>query len=154
EVAIRAAKRAGKRVQGALCYAVSPAHDLDLWCGLARDLAALGVDDVVIKDTSGLLGPQATSELVAMLRDSARLPVVVHSHCASGLAPMAYIAAVEAGASVLDTAMSPLAGGASQPATESMVAALAGGERDTGLDLERLVEIKLELDELKRRHVE
>jgi pyruvate carboxylase subunit B len=154
EVAIRAAQRAGKRVQGALCYAISPAHDLDLWCSLARGLAAMGVDDIVVKDTSGLLSPRVTWQLVTALRESVALPVVVHSHCASGMAPMAYMAAVEAGASGLDTAMSPLAWGASQPATESVVAALAGGDYDTGLDLEALVEIKLDLEELKRRHLE
>jgi pyruvate carboxylase subunit B len=154
EVAIRAARAAGRRVQGALCYATSPAHDLELWRSLARGLAELGVDDLVVKDTSGLLRPQATWELVTALRETAQLPVVVHSHCSSGMAPMAYMAAVEAGASVLDTAMSPLAWGASQPATESVVAALAGGDYDTGLDLDRLVEIKLELDQLKARHLE
>ena len=154
EVAIRAAQRAGKRVQGALCYAISPAHDLTLWCSLARGLADLGVDDLVVKDTSGLLSPQVTWELVTALRETIDKPVVVHSHCGSGMAPMAYMAAVEAGASVLDTAMSPLAWGASQPATESVVAALAGGDYDTGLDLEKLVEVKIELEELKNQHLE
>ena len=153
EVAIVAARRAGKRVQGALCYAVSPAHDLERWRSLARGMAGLGVDDLVLKDTSGLLSPGATSELVASLRETG-LPVVVHSHCTSGMASMAYLAAVDAGAGVLDTAMSPLAGGSSQPATESVVAALAGGAHDTGLDLDQLVEIKVELDELTRRHRE
>ena len=154
EVAIRAAQRAGRRVQGALCYAISPAHDLERWCSLAKGLAALEVEAIVVKDTSGLLSPQVTWELVTALRETAGLPVVVHSHCASGMAPMAYMAAVEAGASVLDTAMSPLAWGASQPATESVVAALAGGDYDTGLDLDKLVEIKRELEALKRQHLE
>jgi pyruvate carboxylase subunit B len=154
EVAIRAARRAGRRVQGALCYAISPAHDLELWCSLARGLAELEVDDLVVKDTSGLLSPRATWELVKMLRTTVDLPIVVHSHCGTGMASMAYLAAIEAGAGVLDTAMSPLAGGASQPATESLVAALAGGDHETGLDLDRLGEIKVELDELVRRHEE
>ena len=154
EVAIRTAKLARRHVQGALCYAVSPAHSLDLWLSLARGLVELGVDDVVIKDTSGLLSPQATWELVASLRDAVEVPIVVHSHCSSGMAPMAYMAAVEAGASVLDTALSPLAWGTSQPATESVVAALAGGDYDTGLDLDRLVEIKVELEEVKQRHLD
>lgn len=154
EVAIRAAQREGKRVQGALCYAISPAHDLTLWCSLATGLAAFGVDDLVIKDTSGLLSPQATWELVTALRETVDKPIIVHSHCGSGMAPMAYMAAVEAGASALDTAMSPLAWGASQPATESVVAALAGGDYDTGLDLDKLVDIKIELEELKKRHLE
>ena len=147
EAAIAAAKKARRKVQGALCYAISPAHDLELWCTLAKGLQKLGCDSLVIKDTSGLLSPQTTWELVAALKEVfTRGPIGVHSHCSSGMAPMAYMAAVEAGADILDTAMSPLAWGASQPATESVVAALAGGDYDTGLDLERLVEIK---DELK-----
>jgi len=152
--AMDAAKKLRKRVQGALCYAVSPVHNVDLWCSLAKGLAAMGCDDVVVKDTSGLLSPQVTWELVTALRETVKVPVVVHSHCSSGMAPMSYMAAVEAGAGVVDTAMSPLAWGASQPATESVVAALAGGDYDTGLDLERLVEIKDELESLKRRHLQ
>ena len=154
EAAIAAAKAAGRRVQGALCYAVSPAHDLDLWCSLARGLAAMGCDDIVVKDTSGLLSPQAAWELVTALRRAVDRRVAVHSHCSSGMAPMAYMAAIEAGAGVLDTALSPLAWGMSQPATESVVAALAGGHYDTGLDLGRLVEAKDALQEVRRRHQE
>ena len=153
-VAIRAARKGRRRVQGALCYAISPAHSLDLWCRLAKGLAEMEVDDLVVKDTSGLLSPQVAWELVTALREAAGLPVVVHSHCSSGMAPMAYMAAVEAGAAGLDTALSPLAWGASQPATESVVAALAGGDYDTGLDLERLLEIRLEVEALKSRHRE
>ncbi len=146
EAAIAAAKKAKRKVQGALCYAISPAHNLELWCALAKGLQKLGCDSLVVKDTSGLLSPQTTWELVAALKEVfTRGPVAVHSHCSSGMAPMAYMAAVEAGADILDTAMSPLAWGASQPATESVVAALAGGDYDTGLDLEKLVEIKNEL---------
>jgi pyruvate carboxylase subunit B len=152
--AIAAARQAGKRVQGALSYAVSPAHNLDLWCSLAKGLADMEVDELVVKDTSGLLSPQATWELVTGLKETVGIPIVVHSHCASGMAPMAYMAAVEAGASVLDTALSPLAWGASQPATESVIAAMAGGDYDTGLDLERLAEITVELEVLKQRLLE
>jgi pyruvate carboxylase subunit B len=146
EAAIAAAKKAKRKVQGALCYAISPAHNLDLWCSLAKGLQKLGCDSLVIKDTSGLLSPQTSWELVAALKQVfTRGPLAVHSHCSSGMAPMAYMAAVEAGADILDTAMSPLAWGASQPATESVVAALAGGDYDTGLDLEKLMKIKNEL---------
>jgi pyruvate carboxylase subunit B len=154
EVAIRTAKRAKRRVQGALCYALSPAHGLELWLSLAKGLVELGADEVVIKDTSGLLSPQATWELVSSLRDVVEVPIAVHSHCSSGMAPMAYMAAIEAGAAMVDTALSPLAWGTSQPATESVVAALAGGDYDTGLDLERLVDIKVELEEVKKRHLD
>ena len=154
EAAISAAQRARKHVQGALCYAISPVHDLDLWCSLAKGLEELGVNDLVIKDTSGLLSPQATWELVTALRDAVQLPIVIHSHCSSGMAPMAYMAGVEAGAAVVDTAISPLAWGASQPGTESVVAALAGGDYDTGLDLDKLVEIKDDLERVKWLHAE
>ena len=154
ETAIKAAKKAKKRVQGALCYAISPVHNLELWASLAKGIEKLGCDAVVIKDTSGLLSPQTTWELVAALRESVAIPIVVHSHCSSGMAPMAYMAAVEAGASVLDTALSPLAWGASQPAAESVIAALAGGDYDTGLDLNKLAAVKVELEALKRRYLE
>ena len=154
ETAIKAAKKAKKRVQGALCYAISPVHDLELWTALAKGIEKLGCDAVVIKDTSGLLSPQTTWELVAALREAVAIPIIVHSHCSSGMAPMAYMAAVEAGASVLDTALSPLAWGASQPAAESVIAALAGGDYDTGLDLNKLAAVKTELEALKRTYIE
>jgi len=149
EAAIAAARKARKKVQGALCYAISPAHDLRLWVSLAKGLQKLGCDAVVIKDTSGILSPQTTWELVAALKEAVKVPIAVHSHCSSGMAPMAYMAAAEAGAEILDTAMSPFAWGPSQPATESVVAALAGGDYDTGLDLERLYDVRLELQKLK-----
>ncbi len=154
EAAIAAAKKARRKVQGALCYAISPAHDLKGWVALAKGLEQLGCDVIVIKDTSGLLSPQTTWELVGALKESVELPIGVHSHCSSGMAPMSYMAAVEAGATILDTALSPLAWGASQPATESVVAALAGGDYDTGLDLDALVEAKTELERLKNKYSE
>jgi pyruvate carboxylase subunit B len=152
--AITAAKKAKKRVQGALCYAISPAHTLDLWCSLAKGMAEMGCDDLVIKDTSGLLSPQATWELVTALREQVDLPIIVHTHCSSGMGPMSYMAAIEAGAAVVDTAISPLAWGGSQPGCESVVAALQGGDYDTGLDLEKLAEIKDELERVKWVHAE
>src|SRR5690348_6432028 len=152
ETAIAAALKAKKKVQGALCYAISPAHSMELWCSLAKGLVDMGCHEIVIKDTSGLLSPQATWELVSALKQTVKVPVDVHSHCSSGMAPMAYMAAVEAGADVLDVAMSPLAWGTSQPAAESVVAALQGGEYDTGLDLDRMWEANNALESLKRTH--
>jgi pyruvate carboxylase subunit B len=154
EASIAAALKAKKKVQGALSYAVSPAHNLELWCSLAKGLVAMGCHEIVIKDTSGLLSPQATWELVTALKQNVKVPIDVHSHCSSGMAPMAYMAAVEAGASILDVAMSPLAWGASQPAAESVVAALQGGEYDTGLDIDTMWEVQHDVEELKQRHAE
>ena len=152
ETAIAAALKAKKKVQGALCYAISPAHSMELWCSLAKGLVDMGCHEIVIKDTSGLLSPQATWELVSALKQTVKVPVDVHSHCSSGMAPMAYMAGVEAGADVLDVAMSPFAWGTSQPAAESVVAALQGGEYDTGLDLDRMWEANAALEALKRAH--
>jgi pyruvate carboxylase subunit B len=154
ESAIGAALKAKKRVQGALSYAVSPAHNLELWGSLAKGLVNMGCHEIVIKDTSGLLSPQATWELVTTLKHAVNIPIDVHSHCSSGMAPMAYMAAVEAGAEVLDVAISPLAWGTSQPAAESVVAALAGGEYDTGLNLDTMWDVQHDVEELKKRHLE
>ena len=152
EAAISAALKAKKHVQGALSYAVSPAHNLELWCSLAKGLVDMGCHDIVIKDTSGLLSPQATWELVTALKQVVKVPIDIHSHCSSGMAPMAYMAAVEAGADILDVAISPFAWGASQPASESVIAALEGGEYDTGLDLDRMWDVQAEVEALKRKH--
>src|SRR5487761_222502 len=154
EAAIGAALKAKKKVQGALSYAISPAHNIELWCSLAKGLVNMGCHEVVIKDTSGLLSPQATWELVTALKATVTVPIDVHSHCSSGMAPMAYMAAVEAGAEVLEVAMSPLAWGTSQPAVESVVAALRGGEYDTGLDLAKMWDAQHDLEVLKRKHID
>ena len=154
EAPIAAALKAKKRVQGALSYAISPAHNIELWASLAKGLVNLGCQEIVIKDTSGLLSPQAAWELVTALKHAVKVPIDVHSHCSSGMAPMAYMAGVEAGADVLDVAISPLAWGASQPAAESVVAALQGGEYDTGLDLDKMWDVQQEVEDLKRRHIE
>src|ERR1700704_689788 len=154
EATVAAALKAKKKVQGALSYAISPAHNLELWCSLAKGLVNMGCHEVVIKDTSGLLSPQATWELVAALKETVNVPIDVHSHCSSGMAPMAYMAAVEAGAQILDVAMSPLAWGTSQPAVESVVAALKGGEYDTGLDLAKMWDVQHDVEVLKRKHIE
>jgi len=154
EATVAAALKAKKKVQGALSYAISPAHNVELWCSLAKGLVNMGCHEVVIKDTSGLLSPQATWELVTALKETVNVPIDVHSHCSSGMAPMAYMAAVEAGAEVLDVAMSPLAWGTSQPAVESVVAALKGGEYDTGLDLEKMWDAQHDVEVLKHKHIE
>jgi pyruvate carboxylase subunit B len=154
EATVAAALKAKKKVQGALSYAISPAHNIEIWCSLAKGLVNMGCHEVVIKDTSGLLSPQATWELVTALRETVQVPIDVHSHCSSGMAPMAYMAAVEAGAEILDVAMSPLAWGTSQPAVESVVAALKGGEYDTGLDLEKMWDVQHDVEVLKSKHIE
>jgi pyruvate/oxaloacetate carboxyltransferase len=139
--AIEAALGAGKLVEGAICYTLSPVHSADYFVRVAERLADLGVQIICLKDMAGMLAPYAAHEIVATLKARIPLPVHVHSHCTAGLAPMSYMMAIEAGADMLDTALSPLAQGASQPATQAFVAALLGTPYDTGLDLGRLGEL-------------
>lgn len=154
EVPVAAAKATLKRVQGALAYTVSPVHDLALWRELARGMKDLGVDDLVIKDTGGLLTPQVARELVPALARATGLPVLVHSHCSGGLAPFTYLAAIEAGAAGVDTAFAAFGGGAGQPGVEALVAVLKGGDHDSGLDLGALVGLRDELEAVRCRHLE
>ena len=151
-VPIKAAKVAGRHVQGAICYTTSPVHTVKSFTAMARELVELGCDSIGIKDMAGLATPTEAARLVGAVRRAADLPVAFHTHCTSGMGPMAALAAVEAGADSIDTAISPFAWGASQPPTESMVAALAGTRRETGLDAQLLSEVKVKFDELIARY--
>ncbi|HUI40092.1 MAG TPA: sodium-extruding oxaloacetate decarboxylase subunit alpha [Methanothrix sp.] len=142
ERSIAAAKRMEKHVQGAISYTISPVHSIDQFVEFAVQLAQLGCDSICVKDMAGLITPQNAYDLIRAIKKEVTLPINLHTHCTSGMAQMSYFHAVEAGVDVLDTAISPLSGGSSQPATESLVAALQGTPFDTGLDLELLTEIK------------
>ncbi|MBR3155520.1 MAG: sodium-extruding oxaloacetate decarboxylase subunit alpha [Methanobrevibacter sp.] len=152
EKAIKVAKDQGAHVQGTISYTISPVHSLDNFVDLAKELEALDCDSVSIKDMAGLITPSAASELVTKLKDETDLLVDLHCHCTSGMTPISYYAACQAGVDVLDTAISPLAWGTSQPPTESMVAALQGTEFDTELDLKLLTSIKEYFDQLKTKY--
>ncbi|HSW09545.1 MAG TPA: pyruvate carboxylase subunit B [Bacillota bacterium] len=141
EVSMEAAAAAGAHVQATVCYTTSPLHDVDHFVDLARRFAAMGAHSLAIKDMAGLITPYIAHELVSRLKVELGLPVQFHSHDTTGLASMAYLKAAEAGADVVDTAISSLSGSTSQPPAESIVAALQGTPRDTGLDLELLSEI-------------
>ncbi|MEQ9545220.1 MAG: sodium-extruding oxaloacetate decarboxylase subunit alpha [Marinobacter sp.] len=141
ETAMKAVKKAGKHAQGTICYTTSPVHTPALFVQQAKDMQAMGADSIAIKDMAGLLTPYATYDLVKAIKAEVDLPLVVHSHATSGLAPLCQLKAVEAGADRIDTAISSFASGTSHPATESQVAALKGTEYDTGLDLVLLSEI-------------
>jgi pyruvate carboxylase subunit B len=147
-VPIRAAKVAARHVQGAICYTTSPVHTVKSFAAMARELVDLGCDSICIKDMAGLITPGDATRLVTAVRKAADLPVAFHTHCTSGMGPMAALAAVDAGADSIDTAISPFAWGASQPPTESMVAALDGTRRETGLDIQLLSEVKVKFEEL------
>ncbi|EON93267.1 pyruvate carboxylase subunit B [Marinobacter lipolyticus SM19] len=141
ETAMKAVKKAGKHAQGTICYTTSPVHTPALFVQQAKDMQAMGADSIAIKDMAGLLTPYATYDLVKAIKAEVDLPLVVHSHATSGLAPLCQLKAVEAGADRIDTAISSFASGTSHPATESQVAALKGTDYDTGLDLVLLSEI-------------
>jgi pyruvate carboxylase subunit B len=141
ELSIRTAQKYGAHVQGTICYTVSPVHTLEGFARMAADLEKLGCESVCIKDMAGLIDPQSAKKIVETIKERVRIPLDLHSHCSSGMAPMSYYMAALAGVDILDTAFSPFAWGTSQPPTESMVAALKDTPFDTGLDLQKLYEI-------------
>lgn len=138
ECAVEATKKAGAHAQGTVVYTVSPVHTIDGYVETARRLRDMGADSICIKDMAGIMMPAVASELVTRLKKEVGLPVQLHCHYTSGVASMTYWAAIQAGVDVVDTALSPLAMGTSQPPTESLVAGLRGTEREPELDLEVL----------------
>jgi len=131
-------KKTGSHLQGAISYTTSPAHTTKTFIEMAKELYALDCDSICIKDMAGLIMPEATRELITGIKDAVDTKVCLHSHSTSGIAPMSYQTAIEAGVDILDTAMSPFSMGTSQPPTESVVASLIGTPKDTGIDLIRL----------------
>jgi pyruvate carboxylase subunit B len=141
EYPINVANSYKAHVQGTICYTTSPVHSIESFSQTAVELEQLGCESICIKDMAGLITPAAAADLVKGIKKRVHIPVDLHSHCSSGMAPMSYYAAVLAGVDVLDTAFSPFAWGTSQPPTESTAAALKDTPYDTGLDLKILYEI-------------
>lgn len=141
ETAIRATKAAGGHCQTAISYTTSQIHTVDYFVDLAHKMANLGADSICIKDMAGVLTPQTGYELVSRIKDAVDLPLEVHTHATSGIAEMTYLKVAEAGADIIDTAISSFAGGTSQPATESVAIALEDCGFATGLDLQKVAEI-------------
>ncbi len=128
----------GAEASGAIAYTTSPVHTLEAYVKLAREMAAMGASSICIKDMAGILTPKAAYDLVRAIKDAVDLPVILHTHCTTGLAYMTYLKAAEAGADVIDTAISPFSGGTSQPATETLHYALRELGFETGLDADVL----------------
>jgi len=141
KTAVEAGLKAGKLVEGTVCYTISPVHSPDYFLRVAEKLAEMGVQIICLKDMGGLLAPYAAYEIIKKIKSRIALPLHLHTHCTAGLAQMTYMMAIEAGADILDTAISPFSQGTSQPATEQIVAALIGTAHDTGLDLGKLAKI-------------
>ncbi|TME79591.1 MAG: pyruvate carboxylase subunit B [Chloroflexi bacterium] len=154
EVPVEVARKAGARVIGSLVYSPSPAADEARVVKSASRLKAMGVDWIGIEDVAGILAPLDARGLVTAITSATRLPVTIHSHSTTALAPISYFAAIEAGATGIDTALSALAWGASQPATETMVASLRDGPYDTGLDLNVIGQASRYFDEIHDEYLE
>ena len=141
ETAVKAANKEKGHAQVALSYTLGDAYTMDYWKNMAKQIEEMGADSICIKDMAGLLVPTAATKLVTALKEGTKLPIQLHTHYTSGVASMTYMKAVEAGCDIIDTAMSPLALGTSQPATEVMVKAFEGTDFDSGLDQTKLAEI-------------
>lgn len=139
---IKTAKKCGAHVQGTICYTISPVHTIEKYVEIANELAVLEVDSICIKDMAGLLSPKVAYTLVKTLKKEVGLPIDVHSHYTSGMASMALLKAVEAGAKMIDTVISPLSLGTSHPPTETMVYALEELGYETGVSLDVLLEVR------------
>ena len=150
--AIREVKGCGKHAEAAICYTVSPVHNIERYVNLAKQLEDLGTDTLCIKDMAGLLAPVDAYQLVRRLKAAVKVPIHLHSHYTSGMASMSSLMAILAGLDMLDTAMSPLAGGTSHPATETMVASLQDTPYDTGINLESFLPITEHFRTVRRKY--
>ncbi|MDR1722278.1 MAG: sodium-extruding oxaloacetate decarboxylase subunit alpha, partial [Methanobrevibacter sp.] len=149
---IKTANAQGASVQGTLSYTISPVHSIENFVELAKELEALECDSLAIKDMAGLIYPADAFKLVKILKEETDLLINLHCHCTSGMSPISYYAACEAGVDILDTAISPLSWGTSQPPTESIVAALQGTPYDTKLDLKLLNHIKKYFEQIREKY--
>lgn len=151
--AIKAAKKEKAHVQACISYTLSPVHTNEYFVKYAKTLEEMGADSICIKDMAGLLKPMTCYELVKALKKNVHIPIDIHSHYTSGLASMAIFKGIEAGADIVDTAMSPLALGTSHMPTESLVAALQGTDYDTGLDLGKLNTVREYFAKLREKYI-
>ena len=141
EVAVDEAVKNGAIASGAICYTISPIHTLDSYVELAKNMVSIGCQTIAIKDMAGILSPAEAHKLVSSLKEAVDIPLVLHTHSTTGLGFMTCLKAVEAGVDVIDTAISTMSGGTSQPATETLNYTLAELGYDTGLDSEALRDI-------------
>ncbi|MBR2532262.1 MAG: oxaloacetate decarboxylase subunit alpha [Lachnospiraceae bacterium] len=139
--AVNASKKEGGHVQIAFSYTLGDAYTLEYWAELAKRVEDMGADSICIKDMAGLLLPYTAEDLVRTLKSHTTLPIDVHTHYTSGMASMTLMKAVEAGADIIDTACTPFSLGTSQPSSEVMVKAFEGTPYDTGLDVEKMIDI-------------
>lgn len=152
ERATKAAKKTGKHVQMAISYAVTPFHTVEKYAELAKTYAEFGADSICIKDMSGLLKPFDAYEMVKAIKAVVDLPIEIHTHSTTGLSVAAELKAAEAGADILDTAISSMSMGTSHSPTETVVEMLKGTQYDTGLDTKALLEISAYFREIRKHY--
>ena len=154
ETSVEIIKANGKHFQGTICYSLTERRmggevfNLDYYLNKAKQLEELGADTICIKDLAGLIAPYDAYELISALKKNFKVPIHLHTHYTSGMASMSYLKAAEAGVDIVDCALAPFALRTSQPAVEPIVAALLGTPRDTGMDLNLLVELSQKLEEV------
>lgn len=152
ETAIKAVKATEKHAQGTISYTKSSVHTIDMWVEYAKTLEDMGADSIAIKDMSGILTPYDAFDLVSRLKAQTDLEVQLHAHATSGLSDMTILKSVEAGIDRVDTAISSMSMTYGHTSTESVVAALAGTDRDTGLDINLLEEIAGYFREVRKKY--
>ena len=153
ECAVKATKKYGGECQIALSYTTSPVHTVEYYVDLAKQVEALGADSICIKDMAGVLLPETAYQLIKAIKDNTKLPVELHSHCTGGMIEMTYLRAIQAGVDIIDTALSPLSGGTSQPCTESLNYALEGTEYDPKLNKEMLEKAAKKLAPVRQKYL-
>jgi oxaloacetate decarboxylase alpha subunit len=154
QTAINATKKEGGHVQAAISYTTGPVYDLKYYTNYGKQLEEMGADSICIKDMAGLLLPYEAYDLVKALKETVKIPIQLHTHYTAGTASMTTLKAIEAGVDVVDTAISPMAQGTSHMPTESLVAALAGTEYDTGIDLTKLNEVTKYFTPLREKYLQ
>lgn len=154
QACVKAVKKYGGHAQLTICYTISPVHTIEYYKELTKRLDELGADSICIKDMAGILTPQVVRELIPALKDVTSLPIEVHTHATSGISEMTYLTAVQVGANIIDTAISPFSGGTSQPATESLSIVLKELGYDTHLNNEELEEIADYFKPIKDRYLQ
>lgn len=155
EKSIEFTKKYGGHAQAAISYTTSPIHNTKYFVDLAKEMEKMGADSICIKDMSGILLPYPAEELVREMKKVITIPIEIHSHFTSGIANQTYMKAIEAGADIIDTAISPLGNGTSQPATEPMIASLEGSSYyPTDINMELLLEVSEYFKVLRDRYIE
>ena len=154
ETAVKAANKEGGHAQIAISFTLGETFTTEYYVNYAKQIESIGAQSICLKDMAALLTPYHTYELVKAIKEAVKIPVDIHTHYTSGLASMCLLKGIEAGADIVDTAMSPLALGTSHAPTESIVAALQGTDYDTGLDLKLLTEIRSYFMTLRKKYID